>query len=312
MSLCSDKIPFSNQIGLKIKIGQEHEINEQKFLNYFSNMKSFGVDYLVSDFSVQNMKLKQNFNTLGLPCYIDDFILYPNQWSSFFVSYVDLPNDILKEDAKNSLLQDYSYSSYLGSKSFILNFKFSHKIEEDLFILKDLMSISKEGSSINLTVDFETKENFDYINEIIKELNYPLNLGIVLKLNKFEDKKDDEIALLISKWISLNIKAIYLDKSLFLINNNGYPVLPKKMQAIIKTLMRYKIDVIFDLDEEEEIQKINNYVVYIQHLFENHYEYNNTDFLLTSYLDMFQTPLQPLRDNLPSYTYYCFEEVLFV
>jgi protein arginine N-methyltransferase 5 len=44
------------------------------------------------------------------------------------------------------------------------------------------------------------------------------------------------------------------------------------------------------------------------HIFSNHRDFKNVDYILFNYLDTFQIPLQPLRDNLQSQTYECFEE----
>jgi protein arginine N-methyltransferase 5 len=40
----------------------------------------------------------------------------------------------------------------------------------------------------------------------------------------------------------------------------------------------------------------------------NHFNYKDHHFALNDYLDVFQIPLQPLKDNLQSQTYECFED----
>jgi len=114
--------------------------------------------------------------------------------------------------------------------------------------------------------------------------------------------------------VSHNLKSIYIPLSIFITNKNGYPVLSKLHQDYIKFLFRYKIDVIFLddyqilIDDENNFPKIKDYYLYLCHLFINHQEFKNIDYLLFNYRDIFQIPLQPLRDNLQSQTYECFEE----
>lgn len=106
--------------------------------------------------------------------------------------------------------------------------------------------------------------------------------------------------------------------SIFITNKSGYPVLSKQHQEYIKYLFSFKIGVIIQdenmalLSEDKtqltNFEKIKDYYLYLCHLFLNHKEFKNIDYTLQGYLDTFQIPLQPLRDNLPSQTYECFEE----
>jgi protein arginine N-methyltransferase 5 len=119
----------------------------------------------------------------------------------------------------------------------------------------------------------------------------------------------------LNQFITHNIKAVIIPFSIFITNKSGYPVLPMLHQKYIQYLFRFKIDVIFSDDSNlisegniENITKIKDYYLYICHLFKTHQEFQSKDYILCNYLDVFQIPLQPLRDNLPSQTYECFEE----
>lgn len=76
--------------------------------------------------------------------------------------------------------------------------------------------------------------------------------------------------------------------------------------------MRYGMDVILRDDKSltslDNIQDLEDYTLYIKHLFVNHFDYKDHHFALNDYLDVFQIPLQPLKDNLQSQTYECFED----
>jgi protein arginine N-methyltransferase 5 len=76
--------------------------------------------------------------------------------------------------------------------------------------------------------------------------------------------------------------------------------------------MYYGVDIILKDDKGltnlDSLNDITDYTLYMKHLFTNHYYYKDHDFYLNGYLDVFQIPLQPLKDNLQSQTYECFEE----
>ena len=76
--------------------------------------------------------------------------------------------------------------------------------------------------------------------------------------------------------------------------------------------MYYGVDIILKDDKGltnfDSLNDITDYTLYMKHLFVNHFYYKDHDFYLNDYLDVFQIPLQPLKDNLQSQTYECFED----
>ena len=82
--------------------------------------------------------------------------------------------------------------------------------------------------------------------------------------------------------------------------------------------MFFKVDVIIEddlqkyLSNTDGLAKIKDFYLYLCHLFKNHRIYDNNSLQVFNYLDFFQTPLQPLRDNLQSQTYECFENVKLI
>jgi len=76
--------------------------------------------------------------------------------------------------------------------------------------------------------------------------------------------------------------------------------------------MKYGIDIILRDDKNitslSNLEDLEDFTLYIKHLFDNHFDYKDHHFALNDYLDVFQIPLQPLKDNLQSQTYECFED----
>lgn len=61
--------------------------------------------------------------------------------------------------------------------------------------------------------------------------------------------------------------------------------------------------------DPENLIKIKDFHLYLCHLFKTHKTFDNKSFQVFNYLDFYQVPLQPLRDNLQSQTYEVFEDV---
>ncbi len=80
--------------------------------------------------------------------------------------------------------------------------------------------------------------------------------------------------------------------------------------------MFHRVDIILEdetnkyIVDPESLTKFKDFQLYIYHLFKTHKVFNNKDFQVFNYLDFFQVPLQPLRDNLQSQTYEVFEDVI--
>ena len=95
-------------------------------------------------------------------------------------------------------------------------------------------------------------------------------------------------------------------------NDHGYPILSKTHQIYAKYFMKFNLDFILQDDKNlitlSNIDELEDYTLYLKHLFFNHTYYKDIDFTLNNYLDVFQIPLQPLKDNLQSQTYECFED----
>ena len=82
--------------------------------------------------------------------------------------------------------------------------------------------------------------------------------------------------------------------------------------------MFHKTDIIIEddtgifIENPINLAKIKDYVLYINHIFKNHKTFDNKTMIVNNYLDFFQIPLQPLRDNLQSQTYEIFEDVRLI
>jgi len=112
------------------------------------------------------------------------------------------------------------------------------------------------------------------------------------------------------RWFSEPIEAVILPKKIFLTNKNGYPVLSKRHQELVRKLFKHTYQFIISDIFNEPLEKngLPSYQQYIRHLFRTQEQPSEIEKLALDYEDYLQTPLQPLMDNLESMTYEVFEQ----
>ncbi len=104
------------------------------------------------------------------------------------------------------------------------------------------------------------------------------------------------------------IKILLLSARVFLLNQKGYPVLPKAHQQLIQTVSHVKPSIVLqDIDHFHRLGGEDAYMQYIKHILRNVPELPAAEVFAAGYQDYLQQPLQPLMDNLMSATYEIFE-----
>ncbi|XP_065315187.1 protein arginine N-methyltransferase 5-like [Gordionus sp. m RMFG-2023] len=112
----------------------------------------------------------------------------------------------------------------------------------------------------------------------------------------------------VERWLTEPIKYIALTTDIFVTNKMGYPILTVAHQNLLFKLFKFNPYILLKASEPDLNQPLHVYREYLDHL-RNVYERNNPDLKITAgYEDFLQYPLQPLRDNLDSYTYEIFEK----
>lgn len=105
----------------------------------------------------------------------------------------------------------------------------------------------------------------------------------------------------IKRWLGEPVQCLIIPSSLFIVNDKNYPVLPKLIQELIGAFV--KLDVFFVIKANLEDPSLRYYSEYLQYLFSR---YSKPDPMI-GFDDLLEIPLQPLYDNLDSYTYEIFE-----
>lgn len=307
MVFLTEKIPYGINVGLDLS---DVYLNQSLF-DAITKLEEFQIDYLVNHVSIENSQIKkdylnsENFNNT---IYLDEYLLFSNEWKNKFVGKL-YDEDIQNINNKNSheLLQnDIEYNYHVNSRYIITTYpKNSNQRFSFNKLLRKFINDYPERH-VNIIIDF-SKEGLSEWKQIQSELGYLENVGIVLNFRA--DLPEQNVLM---EFVSHNLKSMMVPLSIFVTNKNGFPVLSKLHQDYIKFLFSYRIDLIIKDDFAEitiqNFSKITDYKLYLYHIFTTHKVFQNEDYVLCNYLDVFQVPLQPLRDNLQSQTYECFEE----
>jgi protein arginine N-methyltransferase 5 len=108
------------------------------------------------------------------------------------------------------------------------------------------------------------------------------------------------------RWCGEPVKALIIPTSIFITNQSGFPVLTKKHQVFIASLLQYKTQLVVK-GRARHAAGMSVYTKYLQHLNSQRAPKTQQDAFEAPYLDFLQAPLQPLMDNLESQTYETFE-----
>lgn len=327
MVFTTDKIPYPLNFGLDLSRYSDLIISNsiQILPDLISKLDEQNLDYIICPISLSDREIRINsLKNFTSPIFIDDYSLFAYEWRNKFTSKIH--NEDLINFSEDLIKMDFDYASHIGAKFTLINLDqlVNSNINFNFFLFnKNLKKFLTENPDKYLSLQLPLNEAGLILWEKIQsELNFLENLSLVLEIKP--DLPDESV---IQKFATHNLKSILLPFSIFITNKNGYPVLSKLHQDYIKFLFNYKIEVIFQDDSDllinncsitnfsnknkydlANFQKIKDYSLYIFHLFKNHREFKNEEYIVYNYLDTFQIPLQPLRDNLQSQTYECFEE----
>ena len=108
----------------------------------------------------------------------------------------------------------------------------------------------------------------------------------------------------INQWYSEGVQIFFLDKSIFLTNKKGFPVLSRAHQKFLNGFIR-DIDTTLVITGEPSIPK--RYSQYLRHIRSQCKKLSKIELEERDFWDVLQTPLQPLSHNLEYSTYETFE-----
>ena len=186
---------------------------------------------------------------------------------------------------------------------------FAVLIEDDWSIenVKKLMKMNKVNQfpfKFYFKCDFYDWEKWKNLQNELTESDKK-EIGVVPEL------KDSKIDFHMKIWQCEHLKGLIIDESVFLKNSKGYPVLPRAIQKHLRDLKKI-LDYPIILKTSQSLS--GDCATYIKWLFdperpENQLKESEKQMKMFAegFENVLQTPLQPLRDHLPSETYEIFE-----
>ncbi|CAG9467797.1 unnamed protein product [Pedinophyceae sp. YPF-701] len=118
------------------------------------------------------------------------------------------------------------------------------------------------------------------------------------------------------RWLGEPVRALSISTDAFLANNRGYPVLPRRIQEVLRTFFRHGVQVVLSgpplITPPEDataaarhpLAAYRDYLAYVLTSVEQPAE---GELAVMHADDVLQVPLQPLKDHLESSTYEIFE-----
>jgi len=161
-------------------------------------------------------------------------------------------------------------------------------------VANDVTSASKEDDG----------DTWQWWNTLRGSSNTEKRLFLALVVDKAQPPDET----LLNRWLGEPVKALILSTSLFLPNKNGFPVLPRSVQTIVKRFVALKVQYI--IEGRNQGHDVTLYQQYLDHLVKqaSNEQVDPLKQFATGYEDFLQSPLQPLMDNLESSTYEIFEK----
>lgn len=314
MSSSQNHIPYSLDIAIDASDSYQTNIND--IFKLIRTPAFSDYNYIITHISIPNPELrKQFFCNPTVPIFLDDY--YESTASilkSQFIAklhYPDLKSISLNQ---NLLVQDLNYCNHISTKGILLKYPESLSSSDDfqfISIISSFLQLNPDRCII-IEIDY-SKQGLLTWQKIYSQLDYTNSLCLALNIQQNLPECEDNTNTILSQFCASLIAFAVIPISLFLTNKNGFPVLSKAHQEIIKKLFLYKANIILRddmniLKDRHDLYEFTNYKIYINHLFQNHKQFKKIDYAQNAYYDVLQIPLQPLKDNLQSQTYETFED----
>lgn len=161
-------------------------------------------------------------------------------------------------------------------------------------------------------IDPKSQRDYHITDDVTAELNdtwkwwhtfrssteYHPRIVIALEVSADLPSKEE-----ILRWLGEPVELLIIPSNVFITNAHNYPVLSKAHQNVVsKFLSKTKCKFVIK-GTGDEMHRLQNHVEYLQKMHKD----IEPDYM-EGYDDLLEIPLQPLYDNLDSYTYEMFEK----
>mmetsp|Transcript_3099 Transcript_3099/g.4782 ORF Transcript_3099/g.4782 Transcript_3099/m.4782 type:complete len:589 (+) Transcript_3099:15-1781(+) len=263
-----------------------------------NSAKSERFDYIRVPLFNQHKVLNPDLETKA-PFVASDFALQSTEWNNCVQGKVtfrfDLESqeDTVRTKAEQFLKKQVDWAIYVGVHSIIIPCP-SLKCSNLARVLNQYLEQGFYYQKLVIEVDVCEWENWNNLRLV---LGPSTSLGVSLVVSQTEFPVE-----LQNLWLGEPVLQVCVKDEAFTLNKHGFPVLTPENQEFFQNLFKQKVTVSIS---SEELEKHRDYIFY---LFRKQPELSVIEEFSYEYWDYLQAPLQPLMQNLESYTYEAFEK----
>ncbi|KFB42955.1 AGAP009048-PA-like protein [Anopheles sinensis] len=249
-----------------------------------------------------------------------DLLLSSSEWVNKVICRIgenvdlDSPIDHIRKQAERTVLQEISFAEHLVQNGYLYTrlrgtncANLARTVACGMtrgWLLVEVPitnpKAAQNGWRRDITDDDvqQVEDPWHWWNTFRSYADYNQQVKVALELTVDVPSKEE-----IYRWQGEPINGIVLPANIFLTNANNYPVLSKAHQSILVMLYRiFQCNIILKANPADG--HLVHYVDYIRHIIRQ----NEVRDPLEGFDDLLEIPLQPLYDNLDSFTYEIFEK----
>jgi protein arginine N-methyltransferase 5 len=265
----------------------------------------------VAAVNIVNPKYKRALKNINeiVPFKREDIVVQTTGWAKYIIGKIsewldfDSTDNTVRVNSELILKQETSWAGHLGLTSLLFPVLPKQLINYARCLNSCISTVPY--AQIIIRIPLEIPDIWDRWNTLRNLCGHNSRIKIALEI-----PGDLPEGASLKRWISEPIASVIIPKKIFLTNKNGYPVLSKRHQELVRKLFKHTNQYIISDIFNEPLEKngLPSYQQYIRHLFRTQDQLSDIEKLAVDYEDYLQTPLQPLMNNLESMTYEVFEQ----
>ncbi|XP_053695032.1 protein arginine N-methyltransferase 5 [Sabethes cyaneus] len=305
------KVPISISLNQDTVYELETAIENAVKLNYHSITIPVVHRRFEREFLEEPLKTSHNRFTRS------DLLLTSSQWLNRVICRLssnvdcDSEDETVRKRGEAAMRQELSFAEHLVQNGYIIirlkNANCANLARIIGYGLKGVllaelpMSSPKAAQKMwrsDLNNELQPSDPWTWWNNFRSCADTDVHIKVALELTADIPNKQE-----IYRWLGEPVDAIVISSNIFLTNSNNYPVLSKAHQELL-VLFHRTFSCHFILKANPEDKRLVHYSDYIKYILRNNFVKDP----MQGYDDLLEVPLQPLYDNLDSFTYEVFEK----
>lgn len=246
-----------------------------------------------------------------------DLLLSSTQWLNRVICRLscgvdcDSEDDNVRKQGESTLRQELSYAEHLVQNGYILlrlksgncaNLARVTTVGLKGVLLVEVPMVNPKVAQANWRSDADYEcgadDTWNWWNNFRSYADFDTHVKVALEFSADIPEKRE-----IYRWLGEPVDAVVLSSNIFLTNANNYAVLSKAHQELLVLFYR-TFGCHFIVKANPDDKRLVHYADYIKYILRSNYKKDP----MQGYDDLLEIPLQPLYDNLDSFTYEVFEK----